>query len=159
MHDIIFYIFASVCVLSALFIAFSGSLRNSIFGFTYFILGISGLLSISNSQLLSLVISLVLTAFFFIGYITKDLIFEIIDDEPVIPKDNIFSLLVISMLTAIMASLLGSARWQASKIDLNFNSFGMIFTEYLPVIFVITLLASAMIPVISGILEVNESKR
>ena len=158
MHEIIFYIFAAISLLAAMFIAFSGSIRNSVYGLMYFILGISGLLSISNSQLLSLVITLLLAAIFFIGYLTKDLVFGLIDnDGPVIPKANIFSLLVISLLTAIMSSLLGAARWQMSIIDLNVNSFGIIFAKYLPIIIAVVLLSSLMIPLFTNILKTNNS--
>ena len=140
-------------------IAFTDKLNSSIKGFIYFIACYCGLLIISNSQLISLLGSLILLIIFFTSYLSKDKIFKyLFDDSFNAVKANIFSLLTISLLTAIIASILGSARWQMSVIDYNINSFGLVFTRYLPIIFVITVLTSAIIPAMMRIMKINDNK-
>jgi hypothetical protein len=84
--------------------------------------------------------------------------YYLIADSQLPPKTNIFSLLTISFMAAILASLLGSARWQMVTIDYSVNSFAMIFTKYLPAIFAVTLLLSVMIPVVFRIVKLQDLK-
>jgi hypothetical protein len=140
-------------------IAFTYKLKTSIKGFVYFIAGYNGLLIISNSQLISLLGSLILLLIFFTSYLSKDKIIKyLIDDSYSAVKTNIFSLLIISLLTAILASVLGSARWQMAGIDYALNSFGLIFTKYLPLILAITILTSAIVPIMMRIMKINDDK-
>lgn len=180
MHDILFYIFAAIILTSILFIAFTLNIKSSIKGFAYFIAGFSGVLLLLNSQLLSLIIVLVLLTVMFAGVLCKEVIYKFITEKPVrderedtyftelnsetsqkneqgkpVKNANIISLLVISLLSAIMASVLGAARWQMISIEYSVNSFGMIFTKYLPFILAISLLLSAMIPVIFRIVKLK----
>lgn len=141
-----------------MFITFTDKLNASIKGFVYFITCYCGLLIISNSQLISLLSSLILLIIFFTSYLSKDKIINyIIDDSFQAVKANIFSLLTISLLTAIIASVLGSARWQMAVIDLSVNSFVLIFTRYLPIILVIAVLTSAIVPQMIRIMKINDN--
>lgn len=142
-----------------MFIAFADKLSASLKGFVYFIACYCGLLIISNSQLISLLSSLLLLIIFFTSYLSKDKIIKyLIDDSFQAVKSNFFSLLTISLLTAIITSVLGSARWQMASIDNTLNSFGLIFTRYLPFIFVITVLTSAIVPAMIRIMKINDNK-
>ena len=159
MHDILYYIFASISIISILYIAFTVNIKSTIKGFAYFISGISGLLIITNSQLISLLFSLLLLIIFFTAYLLKDKIIKyLIVDAESTSKTNIFSLLVISLLTAILASLFGNARWQMIDIDHSLNSFGMIFTKYLPFIIAISLISSTIITAIIRIVKFSDKK-
>ncbi len=159
MHDVLYYIFAVVILLSVMYIAFIGNVKGSLKSFAYFISGICGLLIITNSQLFSLLICLLLLMIFFTTYLLKNKIYEYLNaDTESTLKTNIFSLLVISLLTAILASLLGNTRWQMINIDYSLNSFGMVFTKYLPFILAISLLFSVMIPVLFRIVRLSGVK-
>ncbi len=142
-----------------MYIAFIANAKNSLMSFVYLLSGICGLLIISNSQLLSLLISLLLLMIFFTAHLLKNIINEyLIIDYRATLKTNIFSLLVISLLTAILASLLGNTRWQMINIDYSLNSFSMIFTKYIPFILAISLLFSVMIPVLFRIARLTGVK-
>ncbi len=159
MHDILFYIFAAVILLSVMRIAFISNVKSSLKSFAYLLSGIFGLLIITNSQLFSLLICLLLLMIFFTAFLLKNKINEyLIIDTGATLKTNIFPALVISLLTAILASLFGNTRWQMINIDYSLNSFTMIFTKYLPFILAISLLFSVMIPVLFRIVRLSGVK-
>lgn len=95
---------------------------------------------------------------FFIIFLFKEKLEVFTDIADTGIKTNIVSLLIISLLTAILASLFGNARWQKAVIDTGLNSFGLIFTKYLPLILAITVLLSVLIPVFTSIVKQSEVK-
>jgi len=65
--------------------------------------------------------------------------------EAVQPRVNLFSVVMISALAAVMAGIGGSAKWKVFAINYDINSLQLIFTKYLPVLIVLALLASVVI--------------
>ncbi|MEO8513906.1 MAG: hypothetical protein ABI543_10125 [Ignavibacteria bacterium] len=158
MHDIIIYIFAAITILSVLYIAFSAGVKSTLKSLAIFTPGICGLLIMTNSQLLALIFTLLILITFLISYILEDKVIKLLTvDTGTFAKINIFSLLVISLLTALLTSLFGNTRWPMADIEYSLNTFGMILTKYLPFFIAISLVTSTIIPVLIRIYKTSDT--
>lgn len=159
MHDLIFYIFAAIVLFSVMHIAFIANVKSSIKSFLYFVAGISGLLLITNSQLLSILICLLLLIVFFTAYMLKENVNKYLIVENGSPLNTSFiSMLAICLLTAIFASLFGNTRWQMMNIDNAVNSYSLLFTGYLPVVILTGIFTSVMIASMVRIVKYQDTK-
>jgi len=155
LHDIFFYIFAALSILSVLLISFSAEVKNTIVYFVYFTASACGLLIISNDQLFSLLLTLAILITFSAAYLYKEKLAEYFNQTEFSNRVNIFSVLAVSLLTAILASLLGNTRWKMFIADADVNSYSLIFTKYFPIILVSALLLSVIIPAFTRIIKIN----
>lgn len=158
MHDILFYIFAAITLLSVMMTAFSASAVSSLKYYAYYSAAICGLLILNSSQLLSILLMLVLLILVSLSYFYRSHLLKLETAEIPKNKNIIFPLLTLSLLTALMTSVLGNTRWIEAVIDPERNSLSTIFTKYLPVISVITIAVSAMIPAVTKIILLAEDK-
>ena len=146
MKELIFYISALLTLTASLLIAFSYSVKNSLKYFAYFAAGLAGLILILNSQLYSAILILVLLFLFSSANLMRTRFTKYIEyTEAVQPRVNLFSVVMISALAAVMAGIGGSAKWKVFAINYDINSLQLIFTKYLPVLLVLALLASVVI--------------
>lgn len=145
MKDILFYIFGSITVLAAFCIAFSVSARNSTKAVLYLFSGIAGLLILLNFHLYSLLTVLVLLIFFSVVVLLKDRISGYLPEVKSTMKVNVFSILLISIMTAVSAALLGAAKWPMFEVHHELNSLSLIFTKYIAAELAIGFLVSVVI--------------
>lgn len=146
MKEFIFYISALLSLSASLLIAFSYSVKNSLKYFVYFAAGLGGLMLMLNSQLYSALLILVLLLFFSLWNLLHTKLGKYIEyTEAVQPRVNLFSVVMISALAAVMAGIGGSAKWKVFAINYDISSLQLIFTKYLPVLLVLALLASVVI--------------
>ncbi len=145
MKDILFYIFTSITLLGAIYIAFSYSSRNSIKAAMYLFAGIIGLLIFLNFHLFSLLSLLFLLLLFSSSLLIRDSLSYYLTESERTIKVNIISLLIISTLTAVFAGLLGAAKWPKFEVVYELNSLSLIFTKYIAAFLVIGLFGSTVI--------------
>ncbi len=99
-----------------------------------------------NSQLYSAILILVLLFLFSAANLMRTRFTKYIEyNEAAQPRVNLFSVIMISALAAVLAGLGGSAKWKVFAVNYDVNSFSLIFTKYLPIFIVLALLASAII--------------
>lgn len=158
MKDILFCIFASVTLLAAMYIAFSHRSRNSLKSAIYLFSGIAGLLILLNFHLFSLFTILLMLLVFSGAVLFKERISEYLAETNSKLKVSIVSILVISIITAITAALLGAAKWPKFEVINDQNTFNLIFTKYIAVILVTASLISVILSSIFNILRNGEAK-
>lgn len=152
MKEFIFYVSALLILSASLLIAFSYSVKNSLRYFAYFTSGFAGLMLILNSQLYSAILLLILLLLFSAANLLSNRIRKYIDyTEEAQPRVNLFSVVMISALAAVMAGIGGSAKWKVFEINYDLISFSLIFTKYLPLLIVLALLASVVISAVGSI--------
>ena len=152
MKEFIFYISAVITITASLLITFSYSVKNSLKYFAYFAAGLGGLMLILNSQLYSAILILVLLLFFSAANLTRTKISKYFEyTEATQPRVNLFSVVMISALAAVLAGLGGSTKWKVFAVNYDINSFSLIFTKYFPLLIVLALLASVIISAVGSI--------
>lgn len=145
--EIIFYIFASITLIAAMYIAFSQGSKAAAGGLVYIAAGASGLYLLVNSQLISsilLLVALMLVSIYNLG--SRYFINHLFNEPPA--KNNFISVLLISIFTAVFTALLGAAKWQKFDIDFGYSNFALIFTKYLPLLFILALTVSVFLGVV-----------
>lgn len=156
MKESLFYIFASVTLLAAFFAAFSGEVKTSLKAAVYLMSGITGLLLLLNFHLFGLFLILFSLLLFALVILLKERISFYFQDTGAVAKVNFISLLLISLISAILAGLPGAAKWPQFDIMFGPNSIGLIFTKYFAAILGIGLLVSVIISAGYNILK-NEA--
>jgi len=146
LKELIFYISALLTLTASLLIAFSYSVKNSLKYFAYFAAGLAGLILILNSQLYSTLLILVLLLFFSLWNLLHPKLSKFIENnEAAQPRVNLFSVIMISALAAVLSGVGGSTKWKVFAVNYDVSSFSLIFTKYLPIFIVLALLASVII--------------
>ena len=152
MKEFIFYISALLTLSASLLVAFSYSVKNSLKYFAYFAAGIAGLMLVLNSQLYSAILILVLLFLFSVANLMRTRFTKYIEyTEAAQPRVNLFSVVMISALAAVLAGLGGSTKWKVFAVNYDINSFSLIFNKYLPILIVLALLASVIISAVGSI--------
>lgn len=146
MKELLFYISGAIAILSSLMMAFSYSVKNSLKYLAYFTAGTAGLILILNSQLYSALLILVLLLLFSAANLLSDILSKYTEYiEETQPRLNLISIVMLSAFTAVLAGAGGSAKWKVFEIDFSINTYGLIFTKYMPALLVIALLTSVII--------------
>src|SRR4030095_10244140 len=158
MYDALYYIFSAVIIIASLYLLFSKNLLNSLFAILVTLLACSGFYVLLNSELVALlnILAITILASILLGYLPyfKNLLMiEEIND----PKPNFTSLILISLLTAIISSLIASTRWPAPDINFEITTFALLFTKYLPVILAVIIMLSVFITCLSYMLKKTKS--
>lgn len=157
MKETFFWIFSAITVISILLWFFSSS-KNSFYRALFGILiGISGLLVLSNSVLLGLMIS-VLTILF--AAINKLGIYEKQD----FPANNFLSeskfkslqIIIISIFGAFTASILSAAKWVNFEVNQSVN-FDLIFNKYFVIIISSALVFSVIMRISAEFINSNNA--
>jgi len=146
LKEILFYIFSSITLLAAVCIAFSVRSGSPVKALPYFITGLAGFFVLLNFHLysfLSVLISLMIfSCLVLLNVKTSKFVIEVSQTF----KVNIISLIILSILTAIFAGLLGAAKWQKFDVVLTeTKSFNMTFSKYLAAILAVGLITSVII--------------
>ena len=157
MYNILFYIFASITLLAAMYIAFSGSSKAAFKGLAYMLAGVSGFLALLNNNFLSAILILGLFAIislYSLSYNYSDkFIFQSVHKSSL----NILQVTAASLLAAILTAVLGAAKWQFFEVNPGFENKVLVFTKYLPVILftglTISVLVSAAIVLFSKLVN------
>lgn len=158
MKDILFYIFASITLLSAMYIAFSVKSGRSIKALPYFITGLAGFFVLLNFHMFSLLSVLILLILFSGIFLFRDKISHHVVEANHIFRVNLISLIIMGILTAVFAGLPGAAKWPQFDIMFGSNSLALIFTKYIAAIIGIGFLVSVIISAGYNILK-NEAAK
>lgn len=154
MYDTLYYIFSVLIISAALFLTFSRNILNSTFSLLLILLGGCGVYTLLNSELFALVNILVFTGIASILLIFTPHIRRFFKEAEIkLPTVHFISIIIISLLTAIVSSLLASTRWRLFEINFEVNSFSLVFSKYFPVILAIILILSVIIVSSSYILK------
>lgn len=145
MKEFLFYISGAIAISSSLMMAFSYSAKNSLKYFAYFTAGTAGLMLILNSQLYSALLILVLLLLFSAANLLNEKLSKYTEyiEEPQ-SRLNLISIVMLSAFTAVLAGAGGTAKWKIFEIDYSVNTYGLIFTKYMPALLVIALLTSVI---------------
>lgn len=146
MFDTLYYIFSSIIITAALLFTFSRNILNSAFSLLLVLLGACGVYTLLNSELFAMVNILAITGISLILLIFTPHLKKISEGEKTkLPPVHFISLIILSLLTAIVSSLLASTRWRLFEINFELNSFSMVFSKYFPLILTIVLILSVII--------------
>ena len=153
-YNIIFYIFAVIIIASALISTFSKSISPSIFTFFLIMTSITGFYTLLHSELFALVnilfisgTGITLLIFHNKLNITAKLVSEDITKTPLV------STLIVSLMIAIISSILASTRWKSFDLNYEINTNALIFNKYLPLVILITMTTAVIISSIKFILK------
>ena len=149
MLNIFFYMFLVMILTAGLINVFSGRVLNSAISFVVLMASVFGLLVLLNAELFALLgllglsilfaLSLIFSGQGFIQDITEEL-------NDTYPKGKQFgAVIVISVLGGITASLVSSTNWQIIQVNYDINSPGLIFSKYLVLILLISLVFSVLL--------------
>lgn len=155
MYEAFYYIFAVLCIASCMFTAFSE--KRTPYYFAIFLFIYSALLVLLNSALIALVLLMLV----FISVILLTLIEKSNSiTEPAyqeLPNVKNYSFLFITgLFTAIVSSLVSSTRLPVFDIDFTKVNFALIFSVYLPVILLMAVVVSAVLPAVLSSLRNKE---
>src|SRR4030095_14049789 len=158
MYDSLYYIFSAIIVITSIYLTFSKNLLNSLFAVLVTLLACSGLYVLLNSELFALLNILAITIIAsimlrYIPYLKKNLLV----DEFNATDSNLLSSLIISLLTAVISSILASTRWPAPEINFEINSFALLFSKYLPALLAVIITFSVLFTCISYLLKKTKS--
>lgn len=146
MYNIFFYILFITVILSSFYIAFGRKTLISVYSLFIFFAGISGVFALLNSELFSLL--RILTA---AGIILLLLIlFPKIQFKEELSQyssraGSFPAIIIISILTALTASLVSSTRWDLKLFHYEGNTLALLFTKYLPMIILAVLSGSVIL--------------
>lgn len=149
MFDILFYIPALLIVFSAMVIAFSNDMRRILMFSAAMVFTFASILILLKAQLLAL-------GLLAVSGIAVMLVSSDSNKQVALPGDAVsrkfklmlFPVLALSAATAIITNLSASTRW--ITINDNSDDYSIVFTIYLPIIFLVLLLASVVIRLITG---------
>lgn len=158
MNETFFWIFSAITVISILFWFFSSS-KNSFYRAVFGVFaGISGLLVLSNSVLIGVMIS-VLLILFVVMYR-----FGIYEKQDVPAKNFIFEsklksvqIIFISIFGAFTASILSAAKWVNFEFNQSVN-FDLIFNKYFVIIISSALVFSVIMRISAEFINSNNAK-
>ncbi len=157
MFNLIFYILSAVIISSAFITAFSGRIINSVTSFIVLMASVFGLFVLLNSELFALMGLLVLSVLLILVLIfsnTKYVQDLIVNDHSDYPKGMQFaSIMVLSVLGGVSASLSSSTRWHVTWVNYSVNSFFLLFTDYLPMVLMIVFVFSVLLTSLRYILR------
>lgn len=158
MKESLFYIFASVSLAAAIFAAFSAEIKTSLKAAVYFMSGITGLLLLLNFHLFSLFSVLFSLLLFSLFMLLKDRVTICFQDTGAGQKVNFVSLLLISLLTAVLAGLTGAAKWPQFAVIRDSNSLSLIFSKYSAAVIAVCLLISVLVSSAFSILKNGDTE-
>ncbi len=145
MYEALYYILAVLTIAFCMFTAFSE--KRTAYYFVLFLFFFCGLLVLLNSPLIALVLMMII----FISVILL-MLFEKFNpasepakNNPVNVKNYSF-LIITGLFTAIVSSLVSSTRLPVFDIDFTKVNFSLIFAVYLPVILLMAVVISAILP-------------
>ena len=100
---------------------------------------------ILNSQLYSALLILVLLLLFSAANLLSEKLSKYTEyiEEPQ-PRLNLISIVMLSAFTAVLAGAGSTAKWKIFEIDYSVNTYGLVFTKYMPALLVIALLTSVI---------------
>ncbi|MCC7159063.1 MAG: hypothetical protein IT281_05970 [Ignavibacteria bacterium] len=157
MFNIFFYIFLAMILTAGLINVFSGRVINSSISFVVLMASIFGLFVLLNAELFAFLGLLALSIMFAMTLIfsKRGFVQEIAEDvNDTYPKGKQFAaVIVLSVLGGITASLVSSTNWQIISVNYAINSLGLIFSKYLIVIILISLLLSAILASLKYVLR------
>lgn len=140
-----------------MYIAFSGSSKAAFTGLAYMLAGASGFLALLNNNFFSVIlilgIILIITLYTLSNKYIDNLLFY--NEHP--GRVNLFSVTASALLAAVLAAVLGAAKWQLFETVQGYDNQVLIFTKYLPVILftglTISVLVSAAIVLFSKLVN------
>jgi len=147
--DIIYYIFAFLIILSAMVIAFSDNLKRILLFSAAIAFSFAALLIVLKAQLIALVV--IAAAGISVIPITYHFNKQAVSHGESIGRKfklMLLPILALSAAVAITTSLSASTRF-ITVIENSYN-YSLIFSAYLPMIFLVLLLASAVIRLITS---------
>jgi NADH-quinone oxidoreductase subunit J len=153
MYEITFYIFAALTIASAIYIAFSKTLANNYLLFIIILFSVQGLLVLLNLHFLAIISILFILSKISLLVNLSPQFKSLTKGEDVILPVPFLSISVISVLTALIASLISSAKWQVFDVNYSINNYGDVFMKYSPLFILLGLLGSVFISSFGFILK------
>jgi hypothetical protein len=154
MYEVFYYIFAAMTLVFCLLTAFSDRAESSVNYFAVFIFAFCGLIVLLNSPLIALVI-LLLT---FIKMILLILFSKQSSNAGEAHDTRSYSYLVLTgIFAALLTSLVSSTRIHQFEIDFSAADPSLIFSVYLPVIILIAVVVSAILPQVLPIFKKEDN--
>jgi NADH:ubiquinone oxidoreductase subunit 6 (subunit J) len=158
MYEVFYYIFAALILLFSMFAAFSEKPGSILYYFVILLFSFSGLLVLLNSALISLMTTLLTSAVVMLFILFGKL-------DPAGNNENAgdttlsvyLYLITAGMFTAIITSLVSSTRLPNFEIDFASISFTQIFSVYLPLLLLLAVVISAIVPFVASSLKKGES--
>ncbi len=145
MKDILFYIFSSITLLAAFYIAFFSGSRNSFRAAMYLFTGIAGLFVLLNFHLFGLIIVLLLLMLFSGEVLLEGRISGYITEADIPLRSNFLSIVLIGIFTAVLAAMPGAAKWPQFGVMHEINTLSLIFSKYIAAVLAIGFLISVVI--------------
>lgn len=106
--------------------------------------GYSGYFLLLNLWLISAVTALIIIFVSSVISIERKFLLKIPSESHYESKISLTSVVFTSLLTALIAGLTGTAKWQKFDIDYQLNNFSAVFDIYLPVFIAAALLVSVI---------------
>lgn len=155
--DILFYIFAILTAVSAYYITFGSRTTNVIYSFLIFFISVSGFFVLLNYELFALmrILSVLFIVSLFI-LLKPSLNFPEISQEDGKSYTPAILIISIGIFTAITASLVTSTRWEITPVNYDINSLNLLFSKYLPFVFIVFTCLSVTIYSINHIFKTTE---
>lgn len=107
--------------------------------------GFSGFFLILNYEFISALLALFILAALSAFALSRKYIIKIPAESQIESKLTFSSVIFISLLTALLCGLPGTAKWEKFDITLTLNNFSSLFNIYLPVLLAAALLVSVLI--------------
>lgn len=145
MYDILFYIFSLLILTAVFIISFKGSSYSLFFYIPLLLAGSSGYFLLLNYGFISVILALIIISAMAVIALGRKYLIKIPSESQNESKTSLISVITISMLTALIAGLGGTAKWQNFEIDYLVNNFSQIFNTYIPAIIAAALLFSVLI--------------
>lgn len=152
MPEYLFYIFAVITLSSAIVIAFSSGSKTASAALIFLLTGVCGFISLLNNGVTAAVFILgimLLLLIYSLGFKYTEKIFTAAENTN---RLSILPVGIIAILTAVIAAVIGAAKWDKFEIDPGYDQPVLIFTKYLPVIVIIGLAISVLIAYIYSLI-------
>lgn len=112
------------------------------------LLGIAGYFFLLNFNLPAVLLTLILITASAVLFLLGKFLNKVPSESAAESKFPLLSIVMLSLLTALTASVAGTAKWQQFNTDYLSNNFSAVINTYLPVLIAAALLFSAFISVI-----------
>ncbi len=158
MYNILFYIFFVLIIAGMLITAFSKNMLNSTFSVIVILISLGGLLTLLNSVLYSLLLIIVIAFILILLSIFYPRVSLLaLGEHAEIVSYRYYLIILVSLLAAIVTSIVSSTRWQWLAINFELNSFALIFTKYLPAALILAIISSVILSTFSYFRRMDET--
>ena len=144
MHDVIFYIFFIMILLTVPALSFSRSNINANLYFITAIFALAGLFTMLHFELIAVIILIGISVISAVYVLLKKYFIPQNTDDVNDYTGSAIIVIIISLLTAVLAGLASSTRIENPAVLTGIQNYSIIFNKYLPVILLTVVLLSVV---------------